>query len=605
MRRHTSAGFTLVEVLVVVLIASIVMVVLASVLGSSFEVLRTGETRAQLNSNARLACDYICDDISSASAIPLSFDRDLNGYPDEDITYGYDTQAFWRVADWDPDDNPFISTGFMISEAWSDRLMLSHDSKMLVAGQNVENRAYTVPKLLRTRPDKRVVEYTSLLRLAIPATNDMPYYLAGEWDRNGDGVLNIADARNSGTASPAVGDGFGEIQGYPDLVPVGPYKETCALIQDLFGYPEDETTVLRVRQIPIASNITRVKYEYLHEVPVYMSRVDGGNVQIAYQSLVDGDIEFIDEDYERTGDMIDMIPLISHWELRPIDVAYNNDYVDPDTGAIYNGIHWQLQDQYPEGQNAGKLDGTHVVPATLTGLGSGITTGSGWSMCEFNHIDSTGDDIADNLTIDRYGFVTTSISGGQTVEGGIAMMRPDMEAIQGSSYYAMSIDPSGIGDMGDADGIPDGDGIPDDPVPGWWLPYLRAVRVTVVTTPRQTIEERREKSGQPGKSGATLYYRLDSPIPYADPNRLEPLVSNKQDYIGSGRDVVISKTVPVEFNYRKELVCDPTYPLSFARRSDYNYFYGWYRMMRDPADPDTVIGAADPVQKLMEKDPIP
>jgi prepilin-type N-terminal cleavage/methylation domain-containing protein len=75
-RNSSAAGFTLIEILVVVLIGSIVMVVLISVLGSSFEILRTGETRAQLNSNARIALEYICDDIVSASGIPLSFDRD-------------------------------------------------------------------------------------------------------------------------------------------------------------------------------------------------------------------------------------------------------------------------------------------------------------------------------------------------------------------------------------------------------------------------------------------------------------------------------------------------------------------------------------------------
>jgi prepilin-type N-terminal cleavage/methylation domain-containing protein len=607
MNKHANAaGFTLVEVLVVVLIASIVLIVLASVLGSSFEILRTGETRAQLNSNARVALEYVSDDIKSATAIPISFDRDLNGFVDEDPVYGYDEQAYWRVAAWDSSTNTWATnTSYWFSEAWGDRIMLTHDSTVNVSGQNVTNRSFSIPKVLRTRPDLKVVEYNSFFRLAIPASNDMPYYLASEWDRDGDGDIDQVDLRNTGTSNPATQfDGVGEIQGYPDVVSVGPYKETAALIEDLFGYTREPGPVTRIRQIPIASNITRIKFEYLHYVPVYFSRVNGLNVEIAYQDLTDGSIDYVAANDELQSDMQDKVPLVSHWELRPIDVAYNRDYEDSgsgpgsgDTGLTYNGIFWQLQDQYPEGLDFGKLDGTHVTPNTISGLGDGVP--AGWGMSVFY----TEAEDGENAPIDRLAFVTTSISGGQPVEGGIAELRPDMEAIRGATYYSRSISPTGRGDLGDADGIPDGDGIPDDPVPGWWLPYLRAVRVTIVATPRNIIEERRARSGQVGESGMTVYYRLDSPVPYSDPNRLAPQYNLTQDYIGSGRDVVVTKTVPVDFVYRLELVTDPfSIEPSILRRVEYNYLRSVIEMRADPVNPDEQIRARDQIAKAIERE---
>lgn len=590
----------MIEILVVVLIGSIVMVVLISVLGSSFEILRTGETRAQLNSNARIALEYICDDIASATGIPLSFDRDLNGYPDEDVNYGYDEEAYWRVADWDADNLPIMNTSFWFSEAWSDRLLTSHTSTVIVDGQNVQNRSYTIPKVLRSYTGDSVVDYSSLIRLAIPADNQMPYYLAGEWDRNSDGVLDGFDLRNTGSANPlAVNDGLGEIQGYPSLVAVGPYKETAALIQDLFGYPRGEGSVVRVRQIPIASNITGIRFEYYHEVPVYTSRVSGNEVEIACQNVTDGTVDFVPANWELDGNMTDMEPLVSHWEQRIIDVAYNSDIDDPVNDTTYPGIHWQLQDQYPEGLEPDKRDGTHVVPNTITGLGDAIP--GGWGMSVFY---TSGED-GENAPVDRLAYVSTSISGGAATEGGVAQMRPDMDAIRGSLYYNYSVNPTGIGDFGDADGIPDGDGIPDDPVPGWWLPYLRTVRVTIIATPRQVIEERRARSGQTGQSGTAVYYRLDSPVPYADPNRLQAMYNLKQDYIGSGQDVIISKVVPVDFVYRTELATDPHSEVpGNRRRVEHNYFKGARVMYTDPSNPDESIRASDPIEKLREKNPL-
>jgi prepilin-type N-terminal cleavage/methylation domain-containing protein len=594
---HRRAGFTLVEVLVVVLIASIVMAVLASVLASSFEVLRTGETRAQLNSNARIALNYICDDISTGSGIPLSFDRDLNGYPDEHFNFGYDELANWRVAEWDADDLPVLSSSFWISEAWGDRVYVSHKSEVVVDGQNVVNRSFAVPRVLRTRPTRQVSEYMSLLRLAIPASNDMPYYLASEWDRTGDGIV---DAYNTGTGNPdVVGDGAGEIDGYPEVVAVGPYKETAVLIQDLVGYDDDpEESVIRVRQIPVASNITRMKLEYLHQVPVYYSRWSGSDIEIAYQSLDTGEISWIEASYERNSSMEDHVPIVSHYEQRVIDVTANATYTDPEGNVDYYGTNWRLQDQYPEGLSVDKLDGTHTTPNSL-GL-------ENWSM-SILYNDNDGDRIADTAPPDRYAYVTTSYSGTSVIEGGIAGLRPDMEALHGSGYYDYSTDPIGEGiDFGDADGIPDGDGVPDDPVPGWWLPYLRAVRVTVVATPNQIIEQRRAQSGSRGSNGNPVYYRLDSPVPYQDANRTIPLPNLRKDYIGAGRDVILSRIVPVEYVYRTELITDPAdIQPDGLRRVEYNYFRGRSVMFNDPMDPSAALDpASNPITRLYEKDPL-
>jgi len=611
----TRAGFTLIEVLIVLVIASIVMAVLVSVLGSSFEILRTGETRAQLNSNARTLLNYECDDIASASYIPLSFDRDINGYPDEDepdpstnAIRGYGQDAIWRVAWWEDTPSgkvPVVAASFWLTEAWGDRIQTVHDGSAFVMGQHVTSPPSNqgMPRVLRQAAGTRVTDYRSFFRLAIPTDRQMPYYLASECDRNGDGVVDVLNT----------GFGGGQIAGYPDVVPVGPATETAAAIQDIFYKLRDEDIVRRIRQIPIASNITRVKYEYLHEVPVYMSQVNAGNVEIICQNVDTGAIVSVPAGSEMTSQMENTVPLISHWEQRVIDVAYNADYTDT-TGAEYGGTYWRIADQYPEGYDVRKLDGTLTVgnpPSPPTGVGLGHLNGSnpaGWSCSAFYNVDSTGDNIADNAPIDRLAFVTTSVSGAQTVEGGLAELRPDMETLHGQQYYLETSDPTGMGDMGDADGIPDGDGVPDDPVPGWWMPYLRAVRVTVVATPRQIIEQRRSASGQEGKSGQLVYYRLDSPVPFQDADRTIPLYNLKKDYIGAGRDIVLSKTVPVSYVYRAELVTDPhsaALDISNRRRVELNVDRASQIMFPDPLSPDVQILARTPWEKLQEKDPQP
>jgi prepilin-type N-terminal cleavage/methylation domain-containing protein len=518
-------AFTLIEVLVVLLIASIVLVVLAQVLGSSFEILRTGEQRAKLNSNARVLLDYLASDVTSATSIPLADDRDLNGYKDEDPdpTKGYGTNAVWRVARI-VNNVPVVHSSFFLSEAWGDRIVTSHDSKAFSTSGLVSAESFSNPRV--------------------------------------------------------IGDGLS-----------------------------------RVRQVPVADNISRVHFEYLHQVPVYLSRVSGGGLEIAYQDTQTGDINWIAASSTRTGAMINQEPIISHWEQRPVDVAYDQiagggTFVDGTTGASYGRMVWNLRDQYPEGLDPAKLDGTHVTPNTGTGLGtlSGSGVENGWNCTVFYNTSTSGTGIPDNAPIDRFAFVSTGVSNGTAVEGGIAQLRPDMEVLQGSGYYNYSIDPTGIGDFGDADGIPDGDGIPDDPVPGWWLPYVRAVRITVVATPQRTMDERRERSGKDGSTGTPLFYRLDSPVPFSDAARTRPLYNLKKDYIGAGNDLVLTKTVPVNFSYRKDLVWDPrstelVQQFSTQRRVELNYSRGSRMMINDSINVNGGVKARSPLDKLYELDP--
>jgi prepilin-type N-terminal cleavage/methylation domain-containing protein len=591
--RGLHRGFTLIEILVVLLIASIVMAILVSVLGSSFEILRAGETRAQLNSNARTALDYVCNDLTSASYIPLATDRDLNGYADEtpDPAFGYDTAAIWRVA-FLSNNVPVVAASYFLSEAWSDRLMTAHTSVTMVSGQSIRNQNFSIPRTLVSGGSSRVAEYTSFFRLSLPANSAMPYYL-----------LPPRHTMN-GAVTPS-----GQITGYPDVIPAGPHKETAALVEDFFYKYEGESEPRRVRLIPISSNITRVKFEYLQEVPVYLSQVNGGQVQVAYQDTVNGDIQFEDEFWEGSSIVQSTVPLIDHWELRPVDVAYDVDWTDGVTGALYGGNHWLLADQYPEGVNTGKLNGAQ---AGTTGVGGGLgylAGGSlgGWSCSAFYNTSSAGSGGAsDNAPVDRFAYVTRALSGAQQVSGGMAGVRADMGMLHGQTYLDYSEDPTGIGDFGDADGIPDGDGVPDDPVPGWWLPYVRAVRVTIVATPQQVIAERRVKSGKAGKGGTRVYYRLDSPVPYFDPDRLIPLYNQRQDYIGAGRDVVLTKTVPVDFAYRSDVVTDPRSALIdqySLRRAEINYALGGSKMFRDPLTPEDMIRAVTPSGKYYERTP--
>jgi prepilin-type N-terminal cleavage/methylation domain-containing protein len=591
-RAGRRGGFTLVEVLVVLLIASIILTILATVLSSSMEILRTGESRSQLNASARNALDYLVQDVSTASDIPLSTDRDLNGYDDGDPLpadggNGYNLQATWRVAHL-VNNIPVTDSSMFLSEAYSDHLQTEHNNRAWALGgiDTLFTQAFTPPKVIANGGTDDAVDYKSLFRLALPANSSFPYYL---------------------------GKVGGTIYGYPEEVPVGTHKETAALIEDLYYHTVDKATnqpdpdVHQVRQMPIASNITAINFGYYQEVPVYESRINSGGLQIAYQNLNTGDLNWVSPNADLNDNgMYNSVPVLDHYELRQIDVAFDNsDYTDGPTNAHYGHTFFAPADQYPEGYDTRKLDGSNTTVGTHFGLQS-------WNCSAFYDIDSNGDDIADNAPIDRLAFVTTSVgASGQAIEGGSAALRPDMSNLLGGSYYQYSTNPTGVGDFGDADGIPDGDGVPDDPVPAWWLPFLRAVRVTVTATPRDTIDERRARSGKAASDGTILYYRLDSPVPYIDPARTQPAPDRKRDYVGPGRDIILTKMVPVNFAYKLSLATDPQqYAQMVAarpgqgipeRRVEFNYFRGADLLSADPYDPSSVIKARDSGEKYYEK----
>ena len=101
--------------------------------------------------------------------------------------------------------------------------------------------------------------------------------------------------------------------------------------------------------------------------------------------------------------------------------------------------------------------------------------------------------------------------------------------------------------------------------------------------------------------------RLDSPIPYGDPNRLNPLTNQKQDYVGTGKDMILTKTVPVEYVYKTELAWDPraadlSYGGGRIRRAELNYFVGGSAVSMDIIPPGSRIQALTPYEKLYEKD---
>jgi prepilin-type N-terminal cleavage/methylation domain-containing protein len=606
-------GFTLIEVLVVLLIASIVLSVLATVLGSTMEILRTGESRSQLNASARNALDYIVSDLSTATDIPRCDDRDLNGYDDgenlpADGGNGYNLQATWRVARL-VNSVPVVDSSIFLSEAFSDHLQTEHDNRAWSIGNSLYTQSYSPPKVIASGGSDDAVYYKSFFRLAVPANADFPYYLSQECDRTSppDGVIGPGELYNTGAFS-------GDIYGYPETVPVGTHSETAVLIQDLFyrrldkATNQPEPTVRRVKQMPIASNITRINFAYYHNVPVFTSRVNGAGVQIAYQNLSTGEINWANPDATLNQQaQYNSVPLLDHYELRQIDVAYDRVYTDS-TGATYAGMVYSLSDQYPEGYDTRKLAGTN----TTTGFHPGLQT---WNCSAFYDSDSNGDGANDNAPVDRLAFLTTGQdSTNAPIEGGSAALRPDMNDLMGADYFQFSTNPSGIGDLGDADGIPDGDGVPDDPVPAWWLPYLRAVRVTVTATPRATIDERRSQSGKPGRDGTVLYYRLDSPMPFLDPNRTQPAPDRKRDYIGQGKDLVLTKMIPVNFSYKLNLVSDPVQfrqlwqqtqlgqlQLTAPRRVEWNYDNGATLMSQDPYDPSALIKARDAAEKYFEK----
>jgi len=547
-----SGGFTLMEMLVVLLIASIVLMVMGVLAKSTFDVMRTGESRSQLNASAQLSLDYLARDIESATCIPPMNDRNLTGIPDDDVRE-HDQAARW-ILGYEVGSSLHLPTNYAMSEAFSDHIKLSHSSQYRIGfDANIISEKLSPPKDLKIQ-GMRVVNYDSYYRVAIP-TEQSPYYMSTiDFNR---------------TYIPA--------NCYPQSVAIGFRDETAVLTQNLdiryrpyeaagesnigVGYERPSAElgdyVYRFLNQPIGTNITRLRLEYFMEVPVY--KVDASG-DVAYRNLATGDTSFENAPTVDSGGtrsvVSNSVPIIDHYELRHIDVCDNSVTVH------------RMTDQYlPPGD-----------------IGDASAYGS-WNI-DFFWNDPA--DNPDNPPRDHYAWTT---------DGEFRAVRYDTEYLTGQDNSS----PTGW-DAGNADGIPDGDGIPDDPVPTYWLPYLRAVRATVVATPTRIIEERRNMSGTV-RNGITVYYNLDSPVPYRDSLRTVPMYSARDLYIGDGKDIVMTKMIYPEKMFRLDLIINPTDSrLMGMRRADWNYFRGIDYTAIDPIDPDDRIRPITPGGKYYEKE---
>ncbi len=562
--RTTRNGFTLLEMLVVLVIASIVILVMAVLSKATFDVLRAGESRAQLSRAATLAIEYLARDIETATAIPLMTDRDLNGVPDDDTNAGYDEDADWIIG-FEVGDEYFIPSGFFLSEAWADHLKTLHASYYRVGfSGGVISEELAPPKNIRVQ-GLRLANYTSYFRLAIPVSEErkQPYYLS----------------------TYPINNTF--LNWYPETVAVGFREETAVLTQDLaLGYrpytanaPESDALKPTPGNLnyffyynqPVGTNITNLRFEYFHEVPVYTADAQG---RVAYRDLENGDVSFEDAPTWASGNTKEVVsrsvPIIDHFELRQVDVVDNSR-------TSYN-----IQHQYT--QNF--FNGAIMSDPAYQGFPWGNEADySGWSIGYYWDEPPRN---PDNPPVDHYAWTT---------DGQFRAVRYDTAYLTGRDNSS----PTGW-DAGNADGIPDGDGLPDDPVPGYWLPYLRAVRVTVVATPTSIIQKRLNLSGTE-RGGRTVYYNIDSPIPYADSGRTVPLTTAKDLYVGEGKDVVVTRMVYLNKTFKVEVVTDPADPrLRGARRADVNFFRGVDYAYIDPLNPDATITPITPPQKFLVKD---
>ncbi len=563
-------GFTLIEMMVVLLITSIVLLILGALSKATFDILRAGESRAQLTRNATLAIDYLARDIESATAIPRMDDRDLNGVPDNDTVAGYGSDARWVVG-YKVGDNYFIPSSFFMSEAWSDHLKTLHASAYRVdLSGGVIYEELSPPKNIRIQGG-RVASYTSYFRLAIPTTQESnhPYHLS------------------------SYGNVFLQNNTYPESVAVGFRTETAVLTQDItqtyrsYGEPEVESAKPLSEDYPyyyypfynqpIGTNITRILFEYFHEVPVYKVSSEG---RVAYRNLANGDISFEDAPTWAEGGTVGVVsssvPIIDHFELKHVDVVDNLE------------TSYSIQDQYTDlfYSRAIRNQPPFPDPGWFAPPWGDQSAYNSWNI---GFYWNNPPDSPDNPPLDHYAWTT---------DGEFRAIRYDTAYLLGNDNSR----PTGE-DVGNADGIPDGDGKPDDPVPTFWLPYVRAVRITIVATPTSVINQRLKLSGVE-RGGRTYYYTIDSPVPYLDVNRTVPAYSAKDFYVGEGKDVIVTRTVYLKKTFKLDLIIDPTDSrLGGRRRADENFFRGVEYAFVDPLDPDSLIPPLTPYQKYRVLNP--
>lgn len=582
-RSKALKGFTLVEILVVVLIASIIFLMVGTVLASTFTLIKTGETRTQLNENARQAINRITKLVQSSTLLPPMDDRNMDGLPDQ-LPTGAPYNQFGLDAEYNTisgfnDGVPFITAGFLMSGCFSDQMWLQIDKDVILGSPQNLNQGYSIgnisstagtilPESLPGYPGYRVAGMRTLIRAAIPFDNTTPYYLAS---------VNVGRQSN-------MDYGFGNHPLFPKETVIAGRTVSNVLIEDQFyrlRQYEDTTgsTNPGVNQsargslslsgsdaysheaaIPIAGNITGLRFEYLHEVPLYAAEPNGDPI------MIDTNDNGTPDSYVKVGS-----------KLMPIDVC----------------------------------DNTKIIYDMNNTVGSEFRN---WAMDDWLIINSTV------RPLDFKGYV-------QLPDGSIQFkdLRFDVEDLTGvNNDDGFRADGT---DGGNGDGIPDGDGIADDPVPLWWVPYIKAIRVTVVASPQTIIKERRDATGKTTFDGSNgVVYRLDSPVPYTTnrnlanppvgslPPVLQPLifpVTNRKDlYIGEGKDVILSSTIYPTNLPRENPVINPIdYRLSplasitgtvtgipqgrIDRRVDYNWLRGRYLAYFRSISPDDRTGPVD------------
>lgn len=484
-----SKGFTLVELIVVLLIVSVISVVLFTVFAGSIRTLRSGETRTQLVTNARTALRILSDSIESSTLIPRNVDRNTNGIIDDKETQfvGGDGPS-WVLGDpIDINGNQRIFSYYIISEAYSDRLMVAHSSKAPTSFGQSLLAAFRTPKPpIHSYGGKQVSEDQMLFLLA---TSSAPYYQRSEPTQRVD------------------------LPGYPHSITIGNRNETNVLFENVNLTFVDGTTS-RLERLPIASNITRIHFEYLHEVPVYMRDASGQ----------------IERDRNQN-------PILLGKSLVPVDIVDTRSILFP-IRTMYPapGDVFTNQDYY------------------------------NWGMQIWNGIDSTP-----LYAIDYKAYTATSP----------AMNDIQLSTVYGGAGFFYQNPPLQNNIYGEADGIPDGDGIPDDPVPGYWLPYIKAIKISVVATPRTIADARmRGRVDSSTSPPQQLYYTPDNPVPFSDYSRTRPIYGRRDLQIGPGMDVVMVNTVYPRLNYRLNLITDPSDSRWIGtsadgdRRVDFNYRNG-------------------------------
>ncbi|MCD6119086.1 hypothetical protein J7K50_04515 [bacterium] len=537
-------GFTIIEMLIVLLISAIVIAVLGTVLASSFRMLRSGETRAQLQNTARSTLDYIASNVATANVIPRALDRDYDFVDDADLNeFGIDAEYVvgWEDAA-DPDIHWFPA-GTYISEAWSDRIVTRHQDEMtLDLFGSIRNVRMVQPNLLEFN-GQRVSSVTSIFRLALPARDSTIYYLS---DNLHNGQYTSANV-NFPHSFSAKNRSEECVLFHSMRLELKPYTQDNAANPNV-GVSGDPTVKYSDFEFPVAANVTRLQFEYFHKVPLWLP--DPDDPTTAYL-----------EDTNDSGDLDS--PVLTGWMLVPIDVSDNER------------SFWDYNDIYRD----------ESVPAATR-----VADFNNWNVEVFYNEPSP--DNPENAPYDWFGWLS---------DGTYTSFEFDVEDIIGIDN-GEALAPDYTEDFGNCDGIPDGDGVPDNPVPAWWLPYLEAVRITVITTPTSIIEERKHASGvRQDVNGNPVYYNLDNPVPFADFARTIPLTSAHDLFIGEGKDIVVSRMVYPELSYHMTPVIYPDdYRLYGMRRGDYNYDMGRRASFADTVSPVDEGGPVEPRDRYYE-----